>query len=120
MSKGSTVLINTYSCPSRLFIIGGGEIQSQEATTQGDSMAMPFYAISTPLLISLLHNSFDKVRQVCLACSVNGRYLTRNTRACEVLSLVLQLATALTKYSTRIIILQSGTYQSTHAIQHST
>ena len=59
--RASTILINTYRCPSRLFITGGGETQSQEGTTQGDPLAMPFYAVSTSLLISL------KVRQVWLA-----------------------------------------------------
>ena len=60
--RASTILINTYRCPSRLFITGGGEIQSQEGTTQGDPLAIPFYAVSTSLLISLLHSSYNKVR----------------------------------------------------------
>ena len=37
----SVYLINTYRHPSRLFISGGGEISSQEGTTQGDPLAMP-------------------------------------------------------------------------------
>ena len=65
--RASTILINTYRCPSRLLITGGGEMQSQEGTTQGDPLAMPFYAVSTSLLIALLHSSYDKVRQVWLA-----------------------------------------------------
>ena len=43
----ATVLINTYRRPSRLFIMGGGEIASTEGTTQGDTFAMAFYGIST-------------------------------------------------------------------------
>ena len=34
----SLYLINTYRNPSRLFIQGGGEILSQEGTTQGDPL----------------------------------------------------------------------------------
>ena len=41
----SQALINTYRAPSRLFIIGGGEIKSLEGTTQGDPLAMKFYAL---------------------------------------------------------------------------
>ena len=36
----ATVLINTYRVPARLFISTGGEIQSAEGTTQGDTLAM--------------------------------------------------------------------------------
>ena len=42
----AVVLINTYRRPSRLFIAGGGEIESQEGNTQGDTLSMPFYGIS--------------------------------------------------------------------------
>ena len=37
---------NCYYVNSRLFIIGGGEIQSMEGTTQGDPAAMVIYAIA--------------------------------------------------------------------------
>ena len=50
-------IINTYRSPSRLFISGGGEISSQEGTTQGDPLAMPWYAINTNLTISRFHKS---------------------------------------------------------------
>ena len=33
----ATILINTYRIPARLFISTGGEIQSAEGTTQGDT-----------------------------------------------------------------------------------
>ena len=36
----STYIINTYRNQSRLFIMGGGEIPSQQGTTQGDPLAM--------------------------------------------------------------------------------
>ena len=37
----SLYFINTYRSSSRLFICGGGEILSQEGTTQGNPLAMP-------------------------------------------------------------------------------
>ena len=60
-------IINTYRRPSRLFISGGGEICSQEGTTQGDQLAMPWYAINTNLMISSLRASIPQVKQVWLA-----------------------------------------------------
>ena len=65
--RASIIIINTYRAPSRLFIAGGGEVLSQEGTTQGDPLAMPFYAISTSLIIQTLRNVFKDVKQVCLA-----------------------------------------------------
>ncbi len=53
--------------PARLFIVGGGELQLQEGTTQGDPLAMPFYAISVMVLISFLHDAYDIVKQVWFA-----------------------------------------------------
>ena len=43
----SKILISTYRSPSRLIILGGAEIQSTEGTTQGDNLAMSFYALVT-------------------------------------------------------------------------
>ena len=40
----ATYIINWYGTPSRLFIVGGGEILSSEGTTQGDPTAMEAYA----------------------------------------------------------------------------
>ena len=63
----STYIINTYRCPSRLFISGGGEILSQEVTAQGDPLAMPWYAISTRILIDNLRALVSDVKQAWLA-----------------------------------------------------
>ena len=50
----ATVLINTYRMPAKLFIVGGGEIESTEGTTQGDTFAMAFYGLGTnPILVQL-------------------------------------------------------------------
>jgi len=46
----STILINMYRLPAALFV-DGDVLYSNEGTTQGDSLAMPFYALATiPLL----------------------------------------------------------------------
>ena len=46
----ATILINTYRNHSRLIINNEKEILSQEGTTQGDNLAMSFYALSTTLM----------------------------------------------------------------------
>ncbi|XP_066918884.1 uncharacterized protein [Clytia hemisphaerica] len=46
---------NSYTKPSRLFVIGGVEISSNEGTTQGDPIAMAVFAIAAiPLLLMVL------------------------------------------------------------------
>lgn len=60
-------IINTYRSPSRLFICGGGEILSQEGTTQGDPLAMPWYSVNTSIMIQGLRASSPDVKQVWLA-----------------------------------------------------
>jgi hypothetical protein len=52
----ATTLINIYRAPSELHI-DGEVILSQEGTTQGDPLAMPFYALSTLSLISKLQSA---------------------------------------------------------------
>ena len=59
----STILINMYRIPARLFIAGGGEILSREGTTQRDNLAMPFYALGTSILIYSNNNA----KQIWLA-----------------------------------------------------
>ena len=68
----ATVLINTYRLPSRLFLVGGGEISSTEGTTQGDTLAIPFYGISLRPLINTLDYSKTNVHQVWLADDATG------------------------------------------------
>ena len=64
-------VINTYRQPARLFIIGGKEIASAEGTTQGDPMAMAFYAISTlPLITSV--QAASTVKQCWFADDASG------------------------------------------------
>ena len=46
-SPFSKILINTYRSPSRLIILGVAEILSIKGTTQGDNLAMSFYALAT-------------------------------------------------------------------------
>ena len=68
----SQALINTYRAPSRLFIIGGGEIKSLEGTTQGDPLAMQFYALGTNPLLRLLQRCVPEIKQVWLADDATG------------------------------------------------
>ena len=88
-------IINTYTCrsPSRLFISGGGEISSQEGTTQGDPLAMPWYALNTNHMISSLKESIPQVKQVWLADdSVGGgsRAYARKGKNLVILLMVLK------------------------------
>ena len=51
----STYVNNCYSLPSRLFVISGAEITSEEGTTQGEPTVMAIYAIAIiPLIMMLL------------------------------------------------------------------
>ena len=59
-------IINTYRSPSRLFICGGGEILSQEGTTQGDPLALLWYSVNTSIMIQSLRTSTPGVKQVWL------------------------------------------------------
>ena len=62
----ATILINTYRKPSRLIILGGAEILSEEGSAQGDNLAMAFYGLNTRLLIDILKVRTQFVKQVCL------------------------------------------------------
>ncbi len=68
----ATVLINTYRTPSRLFITGGGELQSVEGTTQGDTLAMQFYGISITPILNTLKQKVAEIYQVWLADDATG------------------------------------------------
>lgn len=56
----ATILRNTYSSPTDLFI-EDESIPSQEGTTQGDPLAMSFYALATLPLIKRLPTSVKQV-----------------------------------------------------------
>ena len=72
----SLYIINTYRSPSKLFICGGGEILSQEGTTQGDPLAMPWYSVNTSIMIQSLRISTPGVKQVWPADdSAGGRQI---------------------------------------------
>ena len=57
----ATVLINTYRIPARLILVGGGEIESAEGTTQGCTLAMGFYGLGTSPIILILKKSVEDV-----------------------------------------------------------
>ena len=56
----STIMINTYRQPSRMVVLGASDIFSAEGTTQGDNLAMPFYALGT----SYYYINSDKLHQM--------------------------------------------------------
>ena len=68
----ATVLINTYRIPARLFITSGGEIQSAEGTTQGDTLAMAFYGLGTRPILMHLKQEIPAVFQVWYADDATG------------------------------------------------
>ena len=55
--RASTVLINTFPNPSRLFIAGGAELMSRKNNTRR-SLSNVIYAIFTSLIISILSAKF--------------------------------------------------------------
>ena len=64
----ATYLLNTYRHSSKLFVTGGEELLSQEGTTQGDPLAMPWYSLATTTIINNLQFCFGKrIKQVWLA-----------------------------------------------------
>ena len=77
----ATFLHNAYQHPSRLIIDGGGEITSEEGTTQGDPLSMAFYALSTVPLISTLQTEHPDVRQIWYADDSGGGGRLRQLRS---------------------------------------
>ena len=55
-----------------MIILGTSDIFSLEGTTQGDNLAMGFYALGTTPLINTLRISSPDVRLVCLADDIAG------------------------------------------------
>ena len=73
--------INCYSKSSRLFIQGGGELSSSEGTTQGDSIAMPMYAMGiVPLLDNIKKTSASEVKHAAYADDLAGAGKLKNLR----------------------------------------
>ena len=69
----STYTYNCYCTASRLFVQGGKEILSMEGTTQGDSIAMPMYAIGIiPLLEAIKDDTTGEIKQAAFADDLSG------------------------------------------------
>ena len=62
------ILINIYRSPASLFI-SGDVILSEEGTTQGDPLAMPFYALATIPLLRCLPSGVEQVWYADDACA---------------------------------------------------
>ena len=54
-------IINTYRTPSRIFVLGGMEMTSEEGTTQGCPLAMAIYALALVPLANQLHGICKQV-----------------------------------------------------------
>ena len=69
----ATYAYNSYCTSARLFVQGGKEITSSEGTTQGDSFAMPMYAIGvTPLLNNIKNETNTKIKHAAFADDLAG------------------------------------------------
>lgn len=62
----STALINIYRDSTNLYL-GSNTLLSQEGTTQGDPLAMPFYALATKPLIDTLTTDTPNLKQIWYA-----------------------------------------------------
>ena len=54
-------IINTYRVPSRIFVLGGMVMLSEEGTTQGCPLAMAIYALALVPLVNQLHGICKQV-----------------------------------------------------------
>ena len=57
-----TILIYTYRLPVTMIVFGSKDIVSNEGTTQGDNLAMSFYAPGTAALLNYLLISSPNVK----------------------------------------------------------
>ena len=76
----SRILINTYRQPSRMIVFGSTDILSTEGTTQGDNLAMPFYALGTDPLLRIVKIQCPKVSHVSLADDISGAATISNLK----------------------------------------
>ena len=60
-----------YRRPHRLIILDASDIYSLEGTTQGDNLAMAFYALGTTPIANTLQITSTEDRQVCLADDIS-------------------------------------------------
>ena len=68
----SYILTNTYRIPARMVVYGARDILSVEGTTQGDNLAMSFYALGIAPMIEVLRAKVQKVKNVALADDITG------------------------------------------------
>ena len=76
----ATYVSNTYRHPCRPFVAGGAEIKSQEGTTQGHPLPMPWFSLNTVPVIRSLRNQVPSVKQVWLADDASGGGKLRDLR----------------------------------------
>ena len=77
----STILINTYRKPTLLVVLGGKEMLSKEGSTQGDNLAMAFYALGIKPIQDALKLISPQTIQVWLADDAAGASSLVNLKA---------------------------------------
>ena len=55
-----------------MIVFGSENIVSNEGTTQGDNLAISFYALGTATLLNYLLISSPNIKNVCLADDITG------------------------------------------------